>query len=395
MKWHNEKRKLSELKLTKYNPRKLDKKQEDDLTQSLRSFNLADPIVINKNNIIIGGHQRYKILKKEKITEIDVRVPDIELSEKQEKELNLRLNKNLGDWDFDLLKQFDSEFLLDVGFTIDELNFEIEKSQEIIEDDIPQNVESKAKLGDLFELGRHRLLCGDCTIAENVQKLLQNDTSKLMITDPPYGVNYDPEWRDDHNLNLGSRRRSRRKGKVNNDNIYDWSIIYHLFKPQIIYIWHAAKFTSFVAAGLINSDYDLISQIIWYKQHFVLSRGDYHWQHEPCWYAVKKGCNHNWQGARDQATVWKIKNNNFGNPHREKSWGHSTQKPIECMATPILNNSKKDEIIIDPFLGTGTTLIAAEQLNRICYGMEIEPNYIDIIIARWEQFTGRTVKLIN
>jgi len=391
MKWHNEKRKLSELKPTKYNPRKLDKKQEDDLTKSLTSFDLADPLIINKNNIIIGGHQRYKILKKKGIKEVDVRVPDIELLEKQEKELNLRLNKNIGDWDFDLLKQFDSEFLLDIGFTIDGLNFEIEKPQEIIEDELPQNIESKAKLGDLFELGRHRLLCGDCTIAENVQKLIQNDISKLMITDPPYGVNYDPEWRDGYGLNLGNRR----KGIVNNDNIYDWSIIYDLFKPQIVYIWHSGKFTSFVAEGLINSDYDLISQIIWYKQHFVLSRGDYHWQHEPCWYAVKKKCNHNWQGARDQATIWEIKNNNFGNPHREESWDHSTQKPMECMAKPILNNSKKDEIIVDPFLGTGTTLIAAEQLNRICYGMEIEPNYVDIIIARWEQFTGQTAKLIN
>lgn len=391
MKWHNEKRKLSELKPTKYNPRKLDKKQEEDLTKSLSSFDLADPLIINKNNIIIGGHQRYKILKKEGIMEIDVRVPDIELSEKQEKELNLRLNKNLGDWDFDLLKQFDSEFLLDIGFTIDELNFEIEKPQEIIEDELPQNIESRAKIGDLYELGRHRLLCGDCTIIENVQKLLQNDIPKLMVTDPPYGINYDPKWRDKNERN----RASKRMGAVKNDNIYDWSIIYDLFKPQIIYIWHADKYTPFVAERLINADYDLICQIIWYKQHFTLSRGDYHWQHEPCWYAVKKDCNHNWQGARDQATIWEIKNNNFGNPHYEESYGQSTQKPIECMAKPILNNSKKDEIIIDPFLGTGTTLIAAEQLNRICYGMEIEPNYIDIIIARWEQFTGGTVKLIN
>ena len=204
-----------------------------------------------------------------------------------------------------------------------------------------------------------------------------------MITDPPYGVDYDPEWRDESDLVVGERS----KGKVKNDDRVDWTDAYSLFTGDVVYIWHAGRYAERIAKNLIDCGFEIVSQIIWAKQHFAISRGNYHWQHEPCWYAVRKGKNHRWQGSRDQSTLWEIKNNNaFGNSNPEEKFGHGTQKPIECMARPIRNNSEKGDIVYDPFLGSGTSLIAAEQLGRICYGLELEPKYCDMIIARYCAF---------
>lgn len=207
-----------------------------------------------------------------------------------------------------------------------------------------------------------------------------------MVTDPPYGVEYDPEWREGADLGVGKRS----KGKVENDDRVDWTEAYCLFPGDIAYVWHAGVFTGDVAVNLINIDFQIRAQIIWSKQHFVLSRGAYHWKHEPCWYAVRKGKKSFWCGDRTQSTVWDIANNNsFGNSKKEETWGHGTQKPVECMARPIRNHGDKNDSVYDPFLGSGTTLIAAEQLGRKCFGIEISPSYCDVILTRWSNFTGK------
>ncbi len=188
----------------------------------------------------------------------------------------------------------------------------------------------------------------------------------------------------------------RSKGKVDNDDCADWKDSYSLFPGDVAYVWHASTYTNTVSKNLEDCGFKLVSNIIWVKQHFVFSRGDYHWQHEPCWYAVRKGKTHNWQGARDQSTVWEIKTNNpFGNSECEEKYGHGTQKPVECMARPILNNSQKGESIYDPFCGSGSTLIACEKLKRRCFAVELNPKYCQMIIQRWCDYTEQCKVKIN
>ena len=208
-------------------------------------------------------------------------------------------------------------------------------------------------------------------------------------------------------LSGAGRRRSRRAsssaplsrvgkhslGKVVNDDRADWRAAFALFPGDVAYVWHAVLHGAVVADGLAACGFQLRSQIIWTKQHFVLSRGDYHWQHESCWYAVREGRSGHWGGDRRQTTVWEIANNNpFGNGQREETWGHGTQKPVECMRRPIDNNSRPGQAVYDPFLGSGTTLIAAEMTGRLCYGLELNPAYVDVVVQRWQAFTGRTAR---
>jgi len=214
-----------------------------------------------------------------------------------------------------------------------------------------------------------------------------------MVTDPPYGVEYDTEWRKDIKGKFGLAAKAT--GKVQNDDRANWSSSWNLFPGSVSYVWCASLFSSDVQKCLKEVGFEAISLIIWVKQHFALSRGDYHWQHEPCWYAVKKGHKHNWQGARDQSTVWEIANLNCFGKNREEGeerTAHSTQKPIECMARPIRNNTAKGESVYDPFIGSGTTLIATEMLGRNCYGIEISPAYVDICVERWIKYMNKNEK---
>ncbi len=204
-----------------------------------------------------------------------------------------------------------------------------------------------------------------------------------MVTDPPYGVEYDPSWRADAGIN----KNPDKQGKVQNDDVADWTPAWSLFPGDVAYVWHAGRRASEVQSSLENSGFDIICQIIWSKDRFALSRGDYHWKHEPCWYAVRSGSTHHWNGARDQHTIWDIKRAD------DTGHGHGTQKPIDCMMRPIQNNSSRGDSIYDPFLGSGTTLIACEKTGRTCYGMEIDPHYCDVIVKRWEDFTGKKAEL--
>jgi DNA modification methylase len=239
---------------------------------------------------------------------------------------------------------------------------------------------------DIWSLGNHRVVCGDSTCAADVAAVLTGSGPHLMITDPPYGVSYDPAWRARRGLGAGNLAQ----GKVLNDDRADWREAYALFPGDVAYVWHGALHGDIVAAGLAACGLHTRAQIIWAKQHFTLGRGDYHWKHETCWYAVREGKTSHWGGDRTQTTVWEIANNNpFGNQQREQSWGHGAQKPVECMRRPIINNSRPGQAIYDPFLGSGTSLIAAEMTGRICCGVELNPAYVDATVRRWQVFTGR------
>lgn len=397
IKWHLETRKISSLKNHSKNPRRLTEEQFKHLSTSLQKFGLIDKPIINPNGLIIGGHQRKNVLYKLGIKEVECWVPSSPLDDKQIDELNVRLNKNTGEWDFDILaNEWDVKDLTEWGFTAEELAgapiTEIDPTEEDEDDGTLSpgtDEDAIAKLGDIFHLNEHRIICGDSTNGDIVCSLLEDSIPILMVTDPPYGVEYDPSWRD------VAGKGCRAKGKVQNDDRINWALAWSLFPGSVAYVWHAGKFCSEVQKSLEQAEFEIISQIIWAKQHFALSRGDYHWQHEPCWYAVRKGHSHNWQGARDQSTTWEISNlNAFGksNDKDDERTAHSTQKPIDCMLRPIKNNSQEGEGVYDPFLGSGTTLIACEQANRVCYGIELSPAYIDIIIKRWIKYMIKSNK---
>ena len=400
--WHLETKNLKDLKDHPKNPRHLTKYQEDQIKASLTKFGLAEKPIINTDGTLIGGHQRKKILRKLGYKKIDCWVPSETLTQIQVDELNIRLNKATGSWDWDILaNEWEIPNLLEWGFTLEELELDSspEEKEEIEEDDPlipPSDEDAQTKTGDIYELSGdgtlHRIACGDSTDKDVVEKLLQGETPILMVTDPPYGVNYDASWREGYKNSVGKKLA---KGKVQNDDVFDWSKAWAFFKGDVAYIWHAGKYCAEVQKKLIDSEYEIVSQIIWVKQHFALSRGDYHWQHEPCWYAVKKGRPHNWQGSRKESTVWEIVNlNGFckSKGDEEESTAHSTQKPIECMTRPIRNNTAIGESVYDPFLGSGTTLMAAEQLRRNCYGIEISAAYVDIVIQRFENYMKKNNK---
>ena len=197
-----------------------------------------------------------------------------------------------------------------------------------------------------------------------------------MVTDPPYGVDYDPAWRHRASVN-----RSKRTSKVANDKRADWEIAWTLFSGSIAYVWHGALHAATVAESLTRQGFSIRAQIIWAKERLVIGRGDYHWQHEPCWYAVRtKG---HWTGDRKQTTLWAIPSGN-----QDAQTPHSTQKPVECMRRPMQNNSGPGQPVYEPFLGSGTTLIAAETIGRVCLALELEPRFVDVAIRRWQAFTG-------
>ena len=234
-------------------------------------------------------------------------------------------------------------------------------------------------MGDVWQLGNHRLICGDSTDKKTVDRLLDGAKPHLLVSDPPYGVNYDPSWR----AKAGINKNKAKMGKVSNDDRADWTPAWKLFSGDVAYVWHGGLHSSTVEASLKDAGFVIRSQIIWAKDRFALGRGDYHWRHEPAWYAVREGKNGHWASDRKQDTVWNI-------PARDDGGhGHSTQKPVDCMKRPIENNSSVGQAVYEPFSGSGTTIIAAEMTGRHCYAIELNPVYVDIAVKRWEDFTGQ------
>lgn len=367
--------------------------QVAEIAASIQEFGWTNPILVDGDNGIIAGHGRLLAAMKLRMKE----VPIIELtglSEAQKRAYILADNKlalNAG-WDPDLLA-LELADLQGLGFDLSLTGFDTEEVGALLSrgnagltdpDDVPDVPEAAvSRPGDLWLLGRHLLLCGDSTNAADVEKVLAGVKPHLMVSYPPYGVDYDPEWR----LRAGVAVKGElATGKVLNDDRADWREAWSLFPGDVAYVWHGALHAATVANSLEASGFAIRSQIIWDKGHLVLSRGDYHWQHEPAWYAVRKGGTGHWAGDRKQTTVWQI-------PHRRSETGHSTQKPVECMKRPIENNSSPGQAVYEPFSGSGTTIIAAEMTGRSCHAIELNPAYVDMAVLRWQAFTGETATL--
>lgn len=306
----------------------------------------------------------------------------------------------LAGWDNDLVK-LELQDLGDAGYDLEFTGFSQEEIDSFLAGMPPLGTDGLtdpdetseppsdpiSRPGDVWLLGRHRITCGDSTIATDVERVLAGATPHLMVTDPPYGVEYDPNWRNERVRSDGSPSDGRAIGKVENDGVADWRDAWALFPGEVAFVWCASLHAHEVAASLHAHDFQLRSQIIWNKSNFAIGRGDYHWKHEPAWYAVKNGGVSHWQGARDQATVWEI-----AKPAKSET-GHSTQKPVECMRRPIENNSAAGDAVYEPFSGSGTTIIACEQTGRTAYAIELNPAYVDVAVTRWEKFTGQAATL--
>ena len=387
------KHKIKDLIRAEYNPRKINKIQEIDLRESLIRFGLVDPIIINVNkerkNIVIGGHQRIKIWAE--LGNNDIECNELNLTLDKERELNIRLNKSGGSFDDDLIKEFfEYEELTEWGFTPDELFEPDEKTDGLINDDeIPEVKESKVKRGDIWQLGEHRIMCGDSTSSDDVEKLMNGEKADMVFTDPPYGVDYE-----------GGHNKEKRNG-IKNDKL-EGEDLSNLFKNSIItsllftkdsspfYIWYASGKSIETFKGLSETGINVRAIICWYKVKSGLGAfmAQYIPNYEPCIYGHKEGKSIKWYGATDEKTVWELPNDN-------KNKLHPTQKPIALGERALKNSSTRNNIILDIFLGSGSTLIAAEKLKRKCYGMELDEKYCDVIIERWEQFTGKKADKIN
>ena len=366
--------------------------QIDQIAASIREWGWTNPVLVTEAGTIIAGHGRVLGAKKLGIAEAPVMVA-AGWSEAQIKAYALADNKlalNAG-WDESLLA-LEIADLEELGFDLGLTGFSDAEIAALGSncgggltdpDDAPQPPEKPVSVsGDLWVLGRHRLLCGDSTSSADVARLLGPVEPHLMVTDPPYGVEYNPAWR----ATAGVNKNKARLGKVSNDDRVDWREAWSLFPGSVAYVWHAGRYASSVQASLEAVGFEIRSQVIWCKDRFALSRGHYHWQHEPCWYAVRNGSAH-WAGDRKQSTIWQI------GAREGNGLGHGTQKPVACMKRPIENNSSPGQAIYEPFSGSGTTIIAAEMTGRLVHAIEIDPTYVDVAVVRWQRFTGAAAVL--
>jgi DNA modification methylase len=388
------------------NPRKNDE-AVDRMCASIREFGFKIPVLARSSGEVVDGHLRLKAAKKLGITEVPVILCD-EWSDAQVKAFRLMVNRSVtwAEWDEELLAAELTD-LRGLEFDLSLTGFDEREIDDFLADPglddranlVPAMPERPAsRVGDVWILGKHRLLCGDCTSADAATKLLGAVRPQLMVTDPPYGISLDSEWRDRAGLNgcgpaEASYMKHRTEGHTNttisSDTRADWSEAFALVPSiQVAYVWHASVYTREVLDGLLRIGFLYPQQIIWNKGRTVLTRTHYWYQHEPCWYVRKK--NAPWFGkAGDNSTVWDSPSPKFimGGSKEEKC-DHPTQKPIELMRRPILNHTKRGAAVYDPFLGSGTTLIAAEMTGRACYGIEIDPKYCDVIVERWQEFNG-------
>lgn len=381
---------LKELKPAAYNPRKKLKKGDKEyekIKQSLLKFGYVDPIIVNKDLTVIGGHQRLTVLK-----DLDYETAKcviVDLPKEDEKALNIALNKITGQWDDALLADLlldlqESDFNLDLtGFEppeIDEILSNVH-DKELSEDEFDVEEELKkptvSRHGDIWQLGKHRVICGDSTKAETYKQLLDDRKANLVVTDPPYNVDVEET-----------------AGKILNDNMSDGDFYQfllsmftqvenHMEDDASIYVFHADTEGLNFRKAFKDAGFYLSGCCIWKKNSLVLGRSPYQWQHEPCLYGWKKKGRHQWFSDRKQTTIWE-----YDRPKSSKD--HPTMKPIQLMAYPIQNSSMRGTIVLDPFLGSGSTLIAADQTGRVCYGIELDEKFVDVIVKRYIEVTGDT-----
>lgn len=408
---------IGELTADPKNRRKRTARNVGMIVDALQKVGASRSIVIDEHGEVLAGNGVVEAAAEAGITKLRVVDADGEtiiavrrtgLTPKQKRDLAIYDNRagELAEWDVAQLRQ-DRENGEDLSafFFDDELSALLDvkdKAGRTDPDVVPDVRATDVKPGDLFALGSHRLLCGDCTANADVERLLSGAVPLLMVTDPPYGVNYDPSWR----AAAGINKNTKKLGKVANDDRADWTAAWQLFPGVVAYVWHGGLKSATVQASLELCKFNVRAQIVWAKDRLALSRGDYHWQHEPCWYAVKEGQPGHRNGDRMPSTLWRIAtpapksttdqsdvSTVWEVPTREDGGHcHGTQKPVECMARPIRNHRAPS--VYEPFSGSGTTIIAAEMLSRACFAIEIDPTYVQVAIDRWEKFTGKTaVKL--
>lgn len=354
------------------NPRIIKDEKFKKLVNSIKEFPQMlelRPIVVDSNMVVLGGNMRLKASIAAGLQEVDILIAD-QLTEEQKAEFIIKDNVGFGEWDWDLLaNEWDVEALTDWGL---ELPFDTTPVLEAEEDDyeMPSEIQTNIVLGDLIEIGNHRLLCGDSTDSDSVARLMDGEKADMCHTDPPYNINYEG----------GSKKRE----KIANDKLDDFpKFLYDVYttistalkKGGAIYVWHASYETHNFIQQFLNAGFLFKSYIVWNKNNSTFGRSDYHWKHEPCIYGWLDGGSHSWYGDRKQTTVWDIER-----PSRSDE--HPTMKPIPLCSKPIENSSKVGDIVLDAFLGSGSTMVAAHQLNRKCYGIELDPKYCQVIVDR-------------
>ena len=365
--------------MAEYNPRQLTKDQYTQLKDSIERFGLVDPLIVNKNkdrkNILVGGHQRLRIARK--MGMVDIPCVEVDLKLDQEKELNIRLNKNVGEWDYDsLANYFDVGELMDWGFTDDELQFyEEEPEQGLIDDDeIPEVEEAITKQGDLWILGEHRVLCGDATKKEDVERLMDGQKADMVFTDPPYGMDLNTNYKNIYKNSIAEVKNQKRV--IGDNKQFNPTFILNYFKDTKEQFWWGFDYyMNLLQTGGVH---------VWDKVCESME-GRIGNEFELCWSKQKH-----------KKEIIHIKWAGFiGLKKDDGKRKHPTQKPIRLCTHFIKKFSKEQKIIIDPFIGSGSTLIACEKTNRKCYGMELDPHYCDVIVKRWEEFTGKKAERVE
>lgn len=360
--------------------------QVGQIAGSMREFGWTYPVLVDEDDGIIAGHGRVLAAQKLKLAEVPVIVArgwsDAKKRAYVLADNQLALNAS---WDESLLRieltdlQADGFDLSLIGFSSLQLTglFATQEGNTDPDEAPEPPVTPVSRLGDLWQLGDHLLICGDSTDKATVERVMAGARPHLMVTDPPYGVDYDPAWRTKA-LKDGAQRA---EGVVQNDHRADWREAWALFSGDVVYVWHDGLVGGPVADSLAAVGFDLRAQILWNKSRMAIGRGHYHWKHEPCWYAVRKGANGHWSGDRKQTTVWDI-------DHPRSETGHGTQKPVEAMARPMRNNSQPGDHVYEPFSGSGTTIIAGQMNKRIVHAVELSPAYVDVALKRFADFTG-------
>lgn len=386
---------LSELKPAPYNPRKISKEALKGLAASIKRFGLVQPIVVNKKTgLVVGGHQRLEAMKL--AGEKSASVLFVDLNEQEEKALNIALNAPTiaGTYTDELqpildeLREEIPHDFIDLRFDQMKLDFNGEGG-DLREDDVPDlPKEPIARPGDLWQLGKHRLICGDSSNGETYEQLMGKEKADLIFTDPPYGVSFERG-------KFQGRNNAPKFDPIANDELRGAELTHFLIscfqkahavaKDCGIYVWAPSMAEGYaIHRAVAESGFKVQSQLIWRKTPFVMGRADYHWQHEVCWYGFK-GKNHPWYGGRNKSTVWDC-------PKAQRMDKHPTMKPVALAVTAINNSSRIGDIVLDIFGGSGSTLIGCQQTDRRCFMVELSPAYCDVIIERFEKFTGYTAK---
>jgi DNA modification methylase len=370
----------------------------------MREFGFTNPVFCDENGMIIAGHGRVEAAKKLGLEAVPTLIAR-GWSEAKKRAYVLADNRLALDagWDDEMLTAELAE-LANSDFDMALTGFDERELTKILADGLkdededtvpekPQQDYTVSRPGDIWCMGAHRLIVGSCTHEQTVKTLLAGVVPGLMVTDPPYGVDYDPEWR---NAKFGKSNRS--EGKVTNDGQADWSEAWALFPGAVAYVWHAVLHAQTCWQSLAEVGFIVRSQIIWRKKQLVVGRGAYHMQHEPCWYLVRKGKNADWRGGRDQSTIWDVDNasgTNKSEHGEDADTPHSTQKPVELYRRAILNHTSEGQAVYDPFAGSGTLFIACEMTGRVAYGCEIDTGYGDVIVERWQNLTGEKATLLE